>query len=411
MLFWIVSIALAFCVTGLMALALWRGRAQDAPPAAYDLRVYRDQLKEIDRDLARGVIQPADAERVRAEVSRRILAADARLQAPSGRDADRGPALMPLALCLALVLGGGAAFLYADLGSPGYPDLPRQLRLDQAEYVRATRPDQATAESDAPPVPAAPQDPQFEDLMDKLRATLAERPNDLQGHILLAQNEAASGDFTAAWAAQDAVIRIKGPEATGQDFAELGELMILAAGGYVSPEAERILGQALQLDRGNPIARYYWGLMMDQVGRPDIAFTVWDQLLAQSPASAPWRPILEERLPMLATLAGVTYRPRAAPQAPPALAGPSQDDLDAASDMSVADQMDMARGMVAGLEARLSEDGGSPDEWARLITSLSVLGEPDRANAALAQASAAYADDPAALTLIASAAAQAGVAQ
>src|SRR6056297_3674124 len=80
MVFWIVSGALALVVSVIIGLTLMRGRVGDKPPAAYDLQVYRDQLKEVDRDLARGVIGTEDAERMRAEISRRVLAADAQLK-------------------------------------------------------------------------------------------------------------------------------------------------------------------------------------------------------------------------------------------------------------------------------------------------------------------------------------------
>ena len=81
MLFWIIIGVLALAVAGLLAVALVRARREAEHPAAFDLRVYRDQLKEVDRDLARGVIGKDDAERLRAEISRRILAADTQLKA------------------------------------------------------------------------------------------------------------------------------------------------------------------------------------------------------------------------------------------------------------------------------------------------------------------------------------------
>ena len=71
MAFWIAAAGIGLAVTALLLLALLRGRTEDAPAAAYDLRVYRDQLREVDRDLARGVIAPADAERLRTEVAGR----------------------------------------------------------------------------------------------------------------------------------------------------------------------------------------------------------------------------------------------------------------------------------------------------------------------------------------------------
>ena len=61
MLFWIISAALALLIAALFALALLTRRAEAEHHAAYDLRIYRDQLKEVERDLARGVINEADA--------------------------------------------------------------------------------------------------------------------------------------------------------------------------------------------------------------------------------------------------------------------------------------------------------------------------------------------------------------
>ena len=68
--FWITVAGLAIGVSAVLGLVLLRGRVGEAPPAAYDLQVYRDQLKEIERDTARGVIAAEDAERLRAEISR-----------------------------------------------------------------------------------------------------------------------------------------------------------------------------------------------------------------------------------------------------------------------------------------------------------------------------------------------------
>lgn len=386
-----------------------RGRTQAEPPAAYDLRVYRDQLKEIDRDLARGVIDPADADRVRTEVSRRILAADAQLTAQTAEGARRGKgnAVMAAGVALVLVLGGAA--LYRTLGAPGYADLPRQLRIEQADFVRQNRPDQIAAEADMPPRPdAGTQDPQYAELMQKLRDTVADRPDDLQGHVLLAQNEASLGNFPAAWHAQQEVIRLRGAQASAQDYADLAEMMILAAGGYVSPEAESALAQALDKDAANPVARYYWGLMLGQVGRPDGAFAIWDRLLRDSAPDAPWRAPIEAQMPDIARLAGVDWQPQ---PVTPALPGPDQADIDAAADLTPEDRMDMVRGMVDGLETRLDADGGTPREWARLIAALGVLGDTDRAAAALNAASTAYDGNDAALQVIRGAAAQAGLTQ
>ena len=120
MTFWIISAGLAIVVAILMVLALRAPkRGATEPAAAYDLRVYRDQLREVDKDLARGVVDPADADRVRAEISRRILAADAALQSDAiEADANKGaPGLV--GAVLALVLIGGSLWLYMNIGRAG----------------------------------------------------------------------------------------------------------------------------------------------------------------------------------------------------------------------------------------------------------------------------------------------------
>ena len=237
--FWIIIGALALGVSVILALALLRGRAGAVPAAAYDLHVYRDQLKEVDRDLARGIIPETEAERARTEVSRRLLAADAELRAETSRagKGNRGNISIVLGL-LAMVLGGSLA-LYGQLGAPGYGDLPLETRLAASDQARAERLNQAEAEAQAPARPPAPEAAaDYLALMEKLRETVRDRPDDLRGLRLLVRNEAALGNVAAAYAAQKEVIRVKGPKANADDHALLADLMIAAAGGYVSTEAE-----------------------------------------------------------------------------------------------------------------------------------------------------------------------------
>ena len=107
----------------ILALTLLRWKGDGEHPAEYDLRVYRDQLKEVDRDLARGVISEADADRIRTEVGRRVLAADAQLkQAQSGAAQPRGATYALAGLVIVAVIGGTLA-LYPQLGDhPGDAD-------------------------------------------------------------------------------------------------------------------------------------------------------------------------------------------------------------------------------------------------------------------------------------------------
>ena len=79
--FWMVAGLLALLIGAALVLAAWRKRDESDPAAAYDLQVYRDQLREIDKDLAKGVLSEDEAERTRTEVARRVLEADRALHA------------------------------------------------------------------------------------------------------------------------------------------------------------------------------------------------------------------------------------------------------------------------------------------------------------------------------------------
>lgn len=411
MAFWIAAAGIGLAVTALLLLALLRGRGGDEPAAAYDLRVYRDQLREVDRDLARGVIAPADAERLRTEVARRVLEADRALGDGAAAEGDAPPRLITLVmagLVAAVMLGGGWG--YFRMGAPGYPDLPIAERLAASEEVYRTRPPQAEAEAAAAPRAPAPAaiDPAFKELMDKLRSALKDRPADLEGHRLLARNESGLGNYAAAIAAQQQVIAILGESVSADDHAMLAEMMILAAGGYVSPEAEAEITRTLQLDPLNGTATYYAGLMFAQVGRPDRTFALWAPLLDRSQPADPWVAPLRAQLMQVASEAGEdNYElPGTA-----ALPGPDADAMAAAAEMTPEERQEMVRGMVAGLSERLATQGGSAEEWARLITAYGVLGETDRARAIWVEAQQRFAGRAEDLEAVRAAAAQAGVAE
>lgn len=411
MTFWLIAAAVALLTAALLILALMRGGRGQVPPAAYDLQVYRDQLKEVEKDLARGVVTPEDAERVRLEVSRRILEADRALaKGEAAGRAPRGATIAAGALAVAVV-AGGTLTLYERVGAPGYPDLPLQARMEAADEARSTRPGQAEAEAQMPPMPQiAEPDPRHVKLVEQLRDVVKERSDDMQGYILLARNEAMLGNFRAAYIAQSKVIELKQGQATGEDYATYADMMILAAGGYVSPQAEAALVQALNRDPKNGTARYYAGLMYAQTGRPDITFDYWRPLLENSAPDDPWVAPIRAQIEEIALRAGVEYQPPAAPSAP-ALRGPSAEDMEAAADMTPEERMEMIRGMVENLGERLANEGGSAEEWAQLINALGMLGETERATAIWGEAQQVFAQHPERLATVRAAAERIGVAE
>ena len=404
---------MALLVAALLTLAIVRGRRdgdnEGDLAVGYDLQVYREQLLEVERDLARGVIGKTDAERVRVEVSRRILAADARVRAAKPAQQGKG-AVGTLAAGLAVLVVAGSGILYFMLGVPGYGDLGLKQRIEAARITHETRPSQEQIEAQTPPAPPLDLDQQYKALIDQLREKVAGQPDDLEGQILLAHHEAQSGNLEAARAAQIKVIALSGDLAGAEEYAQLGELMIVAANGYVSPQAEQVLRTALENDPTHGPARYYWGLMLAQTGRPDLAFRVWDGTLRQSPAGSPWLEPILAGIEEMAWLAGIVDYEVPTPRGPaPALAGPSSEDINAAAGMSDEARQEMIQGMVARLSDRLATEGGSPDEWARLIGALGVLGQKDRAQVIYDEAKASFAEDETALAMLGQAAGQAGL--
>lgn len=402
--FWTVALALSVAVAAWLIRSLARPQAAAAPAALKDMQVYRDQLVEADRDLARGTLTPSEAARVKTEVARRLLDADRTLQAQAAAPARTGSIWLPMAVIAVAV--AAAIVVYDRIGQPHYPDLPIAGRIADADATMAARPRQAEAEADTPAMPPVHLDADFAALMDKLRAAVdPATATDLSGLELLARNEAALGNYRAAAAAQRRLIEVQGDAATAEDFAGLAELMIYAAGGYISPEAEDELVHALQRDPRNGTARFFSGEMFAQGGRFDRAFAIWEPLLRESHADAPWVAPIRDQIEAVAYQAGVNY------QLPEAEKGPSGADVAAAAEMSPEDRQAMIEGMVGQLQDRLSREGGSVEDWAKLINALGVLGRKDDAQAAYDSAKAAFAGKDADLANLASAAEAAGLTQ
>ena len=98
---------------------LLRGGRPMRARASFDQAVYRDQLRELDREIARGLLTPAEAESARLEIQRRLLASDLVPVAPPR--VSRSPVV---AAVVFVVVGFGSVGAYLWLGAPGIPDEP-----------------------------------------------------------------------------------------------------------------------------------------------------------------------------------------------------------------------------------------------------------------------------------------------
>ncbi len=381
-LFYILAAVLALISALVLVRPLLAGRGSVPSRGALDARLYRDQLDEVERDLARGTIGEAEAEGARAEVSRRLLAAAAQ------DDAAPAPVQAPQSatgLVAGIALIGTpaiAALVYLALGMPGQPDLPL------AERLAAARPSQAQAEEQfqaEPFVPQTEEQKRYVSLIGQLEATLEKRPNDARGLALLAPGYARLGRHGEAWRTYRQLIDLMGEHATAEQFGAMVEAMVLAAGGYVSPEAETAIGEALGRDPKLAVGRYYAGLLAAQSGQIGKAITIWEGLRAESPPNAAYRAFLDTMLAEARAMqAGGNRVPAPSPS------GPTAEDVEAAGQMTAEERQAMIEGMVAALEERLTTEGGPVEEWLRLMTSYNQLGRREDATRAARLGIAAF---------------------
>ena len=396
--FWASIVAILIGVIGALIRRGLRAAVPTEDEPARTQQIYRDHLAEIECDLTREIISTDQAQQLRVEVSRRLLASAAQ-QETDDHGTVRGPLLPAVALCV--ISGLAAALLYLQLGAPGYGDLGLDRRIAAAAALRENRPAQADAELTAPSsAPPESVSKEFLQLMEKLRAAMADRPNDLQGQTLLAKNEAALGNYIAAHTAQEQVLRLKRDTVNAEDFAFYADLLIYAAGGYVSPRAETALLAALQHDQNLQKALYYMGLMYAQTGRPDLAFQFWEALIRQGVADPALAAIITEQINAVALQAGVSY-------ASPTLAN----EISAAEAINPEDRNAMVASMVAVLAQRLAEEGGPATDWARLIDAYGVLQEKDKARLVFREAQQIFAGNHTALELLNASARRAEISQ
>ena len=401
MTFWVIALLMTLAVAATLLRPLLRtpARPAEAEVETPDMALYRAQLAEVDRDRARGLLPEAEVEAARAEVARRLLAA-ARSTPEAAPNRARQPLLAGalLALLLALTVG-----VYTLLGAPLYPDLPIAARLDASEARRESRPSQDQAEAAAPALPAPQVEESYRQTVAQLREIVPTRPEDLRGWELLAFHEGQLRNFAAAADAQERVVALKGAEAEAGDLRLWLDFLVVAAGDYVSPEAERVAGALLDRNPDDPVALYYLGVLYNQTDRPDLAFRLWRPLVETGDTETFHVMAARARIEDAAFRAGVDYDL-------PALRGPGAAEIAAAEDMSVEERGEMIRGMVAGLSERLATEGGPASDWARLIRAYGVLGETERARGIWTEAREVFAEAPGAVEMLRTAAEAAGVA-
>lgn len=286
---------------------------------SFERAVYRNQLKELERDRLMGLFSDEQADYVRAEIARRLFAANDNSLHRRNRLASHRPAFALIVLFL-----GAALPFYLSIGRPDLPSFPyeREASVDSLHPVGM--------------------------------------PADTEQMRLHADGGNVSDPTLAPTAAH---------------LDGLAETLMAIAGGVVTEDVRKLLERSLSLAPNNPRARFYIALSMEQAGKKGEARAAFEALARQAPPNAPWLPLVNHHI---SQNGGIAFAPTILP--PDGLM--TTDDA-VGKEMSNGDRQRMIRGMVGRLDARLGENPNDFEGWMRLIRSYVVLNDHDRASAAL----------------------------
>jgi len=200
-------------------------------------------------------------------------------------------------------------------------------------------------------------------LITTLARRMPDRPGDLEGWTLLARGYMAYGNASQAAKAYGRAVDLAKAQLGAvppQLLSNYGEALTTEA-GEVTKESEAVFRQVLEQDPQDVMARYFVGRALSQRGDKNGALQIWESLLADAPPDAPWRGQLINQMAALRsqTGAGAPFDPAV---------------------------------MVARLASRLESNPNDLDGWLMLIRAYNVLGDKQKAAAALSHAKTIFAN-------------------
>lgn len=210
-----------------------------------------------------------------------------------------------------------------------------------------------------------PNDTDLRGLISKLAWRVRQSPNDPRAWLLLGRGYLTLEDANDAAGAFRRAAMLSPPAQRPALMSAYGEALTVAAMGTVTPGAEAAFKEALAGNPSDFAARFYLGQAYAARRDRVHALQMWESLLADTPPGAPWREALLDRIAMLKV------------GSPPNIAA-----------------------MVQGLADRLRSDPNDPAGWRRLVKAYVVLGQMDKARAALGDARHALAGDRAQLAAL-----------
>ena len=262
------------------AAILWRlyprggsGAVSEAGSAAFDLEVYRDQLRELDRDLARGTIGAAEAAAARDEIRRRALAAESRNE--EGTAVPAQTLSRPTVLLLAAAVPALSLALYAVLGRPELAD--RNLLTAQEQPRGPSAEDMRAAEDMTP----EERQEMIRGMVDRLAERLEETPGDLAGWLRLGRAQAVLGELDKSADAYGRALALAPDNVRVLTFYTMAVLRLRNPDDPVDPQLLELFERLHALEPRHPLALYYLGRHAFDLGREAEGKAYWRRLLPQ----------------------------------------------------------------------------------------------------------------------------------
>ncbi len=342
---WGVAVGLSFVVFGIMLNTLRGANTSVVNHQDGAVAIHADQLLEIDRDLAAGLISQDEATAAKVEIKRRLLRLNKVNETALNQSSGAG-----LLIVMAVFVPAVAFGLYGQLGSPDTPAMPFAERQDE----RA-------------------QENQIVELTERLRRRLLQSPDggETQGWMMLGQTYMRMGRFDDA---VESFERLQDrPDVGSDNLSRYAEALIANENGLVTPQAKQVLDRAYQMDPLNPAAAYYRAVALEQAGQEREAYDLLRGRIETEVGFQPWMETFSTRLNALAEKTG--QEPIRPGQFASSAPGPSQEQVEAAAEMSDDDRNDFIRSMVTRLAQRLESEPEDLKGWLRLGNAYKVLGD------------------------------------
>ena len=258
-------------VVAAVGLAIPLIRRRDAQRAERNdaVGVLKEQLGELEAQAQSGVIAGPEADALKSDLKRRVLAEGRKPEAAARPLSERTLLIVALTIVVAVTLAGTG--LYLAIGKPNLKAAPGVAAPSAAADVSGAHPQGDTSA-----------------MIAELETQMKEHPDNAEGWRMLGWSYLQTGRNAEAAVAYGKAVAL---DPTNNEYLSAqGESTVLAADGQVTPAAEALFRRAVAAEPGDPRARYYLAVAKDQRGERDAAMNDWIALLKSAPPGAPWAP-------------------------------------------------------------------------------------------------------------------------